>query len=62
MIELMDCPFCGSAVAIVENVWAEPAGVWCKHCGLMARFSLCDDKESITRAWNRRDDNIDTPN
>lgn len=54
MIELRDCPFCGSAVAIVENVWAEPAGVWCKHCGLMARFSLCDDKESITRAWNRR--------
>ena len=64
MIDLRDCPFCGSmSVELVENIWADPIGVWCKSCGAVVEFPKTKNNvlETIVRAWNRRDDNIDAP-
>lgn len=58
MIDLKDCPFCGSeSVELVENIWADPIGVWCKSCGAVVKFPKRDTPGTIARAWNRREEN-----
>ena len=65
MIELRDCPFCGSkSVELVENIWSDPVGVWCRSCGAVVEFPKKSKStpETIAAAWNRRDDDVDAPN
>jgi Lar family restriction alleviation protein len=64
MIELRECPFCGSkSVELVENIWADPIGVWCRSCGVVVELPKTKTRtpETIIRAWNRRDDDADAP-
>ena len=64
MTELRECPFCGSkSVELVENIWADPIGVWCRSCGAVVEFPKKSKStpETIARAWNRRDDDADAP-
>ena len=39
MIELRECPFCGSEVQFSHDIWGEPNGIWCGHGHMMVQFS-----------------------
>lgn len=66
MIELRECPFCGSAVKFGHDIWGEPNGIWCGHCHMMVQFSRIkvergetfgDTMKRMAKLWNRREEN-----
>lgn len=68
MIELKQCPFCGSVVRFNHALTGEPTSVWCNYCHSLTTFTRIRTNSTKTRpfgkiaddiaeAWNRRVDN-----